>query len=213
MGKHDESKKLPDTPWHIGYAKKEVDDPRRHKCRCIYLTAGICQCSRCETFLLKCPGSSHCRCYAETMFQDELNKEQSLSFEEESNKRAEKYRKAFQSKCKKMLFSDNGQFKNLNFNNMRNCPICNEKLISLSASKKDCHYCGAIFIKVETVEEIPKQHASFYILNKTAKSNVPKKTVILGKETCIWLKKKCTNPSSPFYGYQCPMCKFFQPYN
>ncbi len=36
-----ENNKLPDTPWHVGYAKKEESDPRRHKARCIYLKEGI----------------------------------------------------------------------------------------------------------------------------------------------------------------------------
>ena len=25
-----ENNRLPDTPWHVGYAKKQEDDPRRH---------------------------------------------------------------------------------------------------------------------------------------------------------------------------------------
>ena len=30
-----DEKRLPDTPWHVGFVKKEEDDPRRHKARCI----------------------------------------------------------------------------------------------------------------------------------------------------------------------------------
>ena len=26
-----ETKKVPDTPWHIGFIKKDESDPRRHK--------------------------------------------------------------------------------------------------------------------------------------------------------------------------------------
>lgn len=26
--------KLSDTPWHVGYTKKDENDPRRHKARC-----------------------------------------------------------------------------------------------------------------------------------------------------------------------------------
>ena len=31
-----DKKTLPDTPWSLGYAKKEERDPRRHKSRCMY---------------------------------------------------------------------------------------------------------------------------------------------------------------------------------
>ena len=58
-------KVLPDTPWHLGYAKKEESDPRRHKSRCVYLNNGKCRCGRSGAYTLKCPGSSHCTCYEE----------------------------------------------------------------------------------------------------------------------------------------------------
>lgn len=60
-----ERKILPDTPWHLGYPKKEPHDPRRHKSRCIYLKEGLCRCGRSGAYTLKCPGSSHCTCYKE----------------------------------------------------------------------------------------------------------------------------------------------------
>ena len=37
-----DEKRLPDTPWHVGFVKKEEDDPRRHKARCIYYAEGVC---------------------------------------------------------------------------------------------------------------------------------------------------------------------------
>ena len=61
-----ESKRLPDTPWHVGYAKKEENDPRRHKSRCIYKRDSICHQGKSGAFMLKCPGSSHCNYYAES---------------------------------------------------------------------------------------------------------------------------------------------------
>jgi len=108
MGKHNDSKKLPDTPWHIGFAKKDIDDPRRHKSKCLYLNSNICECNQCETYLLKCPGSSHCRYYAETLHQDELNKNQHMSIEKENENRANEYRQHFQNQCKNMLIADKG---------------------------------------------------------------------------------------------------------
>ena len=51
---------LPDTPWHIEYPRKDEDEPRRHKSRCIHFANDIC-------FLRheKCCGSAHCRNYTE----------------------------------------------------------------------------------------------------------------------------------------------------
>lgn len=60
--------RLPDTPWHIGYIKKDEDDPRRHKARCVYNDGKRCSHSR----VVACCGSSHCRFYAETWDEAEL---------------------------------------------------------------------------------------------------------------------------------------------
>ena len=57
--------KLPDTPWHMGYTKKEESDPRRHKSRCIYIKDGICKCGREGCYMRKCGGSAHCIHYSE----------------------------------------------------------------------------------------------------------------------------------------------------
>ena len=64
-------RRLPDTPWHIGYAKKKDNDPRRHKSRCIHLEEGICHARG-----IRCPGSAHCTSYCEN---DEENY-QSISY-------------------------------------------------------------------------------------------------------------------------------------
>ena len=56
---------LPDTPWHVGCVKKEENDPRRHKARCIYLVEGVCHQGKLRTYMQRCPGSSHCKYYAE----------------------------------------------------------------------------------------------------------------------------------------------------
>ena len=61
-----DDKRLPDTPWHVGFVKKEEDDPRRHKARCVYYVKGICHQGKMGCYLRKCPGSSHCQYYAES---------------------------------------------------------------------------------------------------------------------------------------------------
>ena len=53
-----ENNRLPDTPWHVGYAKKQENDPRRHKARCIHYRDG--QCGWKANYSGKCIGSSHC---------------------------------------------------------------------------------------------------------------------------------------------------------
>ena len=78
-----DEKRLPDTPWHVGFVKKEEDDPRRHKARCIYYAEGVCHQGKMGCFLRKCPGSSHCKYYAESesMAEDVYLKTRSIEEE------------------------------------------------------------------------------------------------------------------------------------
>ena len=78
-----ESRKLPDTPWHVGYTKKEEDDPRRHKSRCIYKQRNICHQGKSSAYMLRCPGSSHCKFYAESEAMAEDVYARTRSVEEE----------------------------------------------------------------------------------------------------------------------------------
>lgn len=55
------SNKLPDTPWHIGFIKKDEKDPRRHKSKCVYNNGKRCTCA----YMVYCQSSSHCVYYAE----------------------------------------------------------------------------------------------------------------------------------------------------
>ena len=56
---------FPDTPWHVGSAKKDSDDPRRHRSRCIYYSDGCCCCGKSGCYKMKCGGSAHCLFYEE----------------------------------------------------------------------------------------------------------------------------------------------------
>lgn len=71
-----ENNRLPDTPWHVGYAKKEESDPRRHKSRCVYLKDGICKCGYDGCYTRKCGGSSHCLHYSESLEEMEKRKKE-----------------------------------------------------------------------------------------------------------------------------------------
>lgn len=76
-----EKKQMPDTPWHVGYTKKENNDPRRHKSRCVYLKKGICYCKFSGSYLTKCGGSSHCKYYSETSEKEENQKNEQMLLE------------------------------------------------------------------------------------------------------------------------------------
>ena len=107
-----ESRKLPDTPWHVGYTKKEEDDPRRHKSRCIYKQRNICHQGKSSAYMLRCPGSSHCRFYAESeaMAEDVYARTRSVEEERADNMRgtlfAGKARISYDSADKKKMSSE-----------------------------------------------------------------------------------------------------------
>lgn len=82
-----DSKRLPDTPWHLGYAKKKENDPRRHKSRCIHLKNSICHCGSSGAYKLNCPGSSHCKFYAESEKMAHLVYMRTRTIEEEISDR------------------------------------------------------------------------------------------------------------------------------
>lgn len=59
-----EDKKLPDTPWHVGYVKMDELDSRRHKAWCIHYSHGKCYEEKMVCYRRRCYGSSHCKYYA-----------------------------------------------------------------------------------------------------------------------------------------------------
>lgn len=170
MAKQQLSSRMPDTPWHIGYAKKEESDPRRHKSRCIYLKAGKCRCGSSGAYTLKCPGSSHCTSYAENEEQDEVNKREHESIDNESWERANDYKTRIRKSCKKTMQTDKMKYWKYRIDIMSNCPFCGEKFRQ-KTTKKDiayrrCEYCGAIYhiisnadIDIETLEFLVKKRS------------------------------------------------------
>ena len=144
--------KLPDTPWHVGYAYKEENDPRRHKAWCIHLHKGICKCGLSGCYMTHCAGSSHCKYYAEGQAQWdeylEAMKTDEQKAEETAEIRAALYRKQKRDYVKAQL---EGCSYNKRFSlrpAMIICPFCREKLKNL-----ECKYCLAKFKVVETITE------------------------------------------------------------
>jgi hypothetical protein len=106
-----ENNRLPDTPWHVGYAKKQEDDPRRHKARCIHYRDG--QCGWKANYSGKCIGSSHCIDYSESLEDFKKLQESRKTAEQIERDNIDKYRKNMINKIElysllmKIKYSDN----------------------------------------------------------------------------------------------------------
>lgn len=145
-------KRLPDTPWHVGYAYKEENDPRRLKLWCIHLEGGICKCGFSGCYMTRCSGSSHCKYYAEnqgywTAFLEDMKTDEDR-IEEQGELRAAQYQKKkrefVQAQLKSCTYDKRYRF----FPSMLKCPFCQGRIKNLS-----CDYCLAKFKVVKTVTE------------------------------------------------------------
>lgn len=69
--------RLPDTPWHVGYALKDESDSRRHRSRCIYYDNKTKYCTTAQSPYIgqRCGGSAHCNAYAEKKTEEVERKE------------------------------------------------------------------------------------------------------------------------------------------
>lgn len=136
--------KLPDTPWHVGYAYKDEHDPRRHKARCIHLQNNVCKCGLSGCYMTHCAGSSHCRYYAEGQAEWDKYLEEMKTDEEKAEEAAEIRAVLYRKEKRDYVHS---QLKTCTYNkrfsfrpSMINCPFCRERLKNL-----ECKYCLAKF--------------------------------------------------------------------
>ncbi len=144
--------KLPDTPWHVGYAYKEENDPRRHKSWCIHLDNHICKCGLSGCYMTHCAGSSHCKYYAEKQAQwDDYLEE--MKTEEEKNEEAAEIRAALYRKGKRDFVRE--QLESCTYNKryrflpaMLKCPFCHTRMKGLK-----CDFCLAKFKVVKQLTE------------------------------------------------------------
>ncbi|WP_027728636.1 hypothetical protein [Treponema sp. C6A8] len=73
--------RLPETPWHIGYVKKDENDKRRHKSRCVYNDGTYCN----NPDMFYCQSSAHCRFYAETWAEaNKYKKEMQITYRKDA---------------------------------------------------------------------------------------------------------------------------------
>lgn len=155
----DHKSKLPDTPWHVGYALKDENDPRRHKARCIHLHNHICKCGLSGCYMTACAGSSHCRYYAEGEAQWEAYLEEMKTDEEKAEEAAEiraaLYRKEKRDLVRRLL--DSGTYDKRYFFSpaMIECPFCRIRIKGL-----ECKYCLAKFKIVKKITEEAKKAAA-----------------------------------------------------
>lgn len=65
---------FPDTPWHIGFAKMNESDTRRHRAHCLFYNYDNKECMTAASpcYGSKCGGSSHCMSYKEEIKIDDM---------------------------------------------------------------------------------------------------------------------------------------------
>ncbi len=160
--------RLPDTPWHVGYAYKDEHDPRRHKAWCIHLDNGKCKCGFSGCYMTTCAGSSHCKYYAEGEAQWEQYLEEMKTEEEKAEEAAEVraalYRKEKRDYVRAQLESGTYLSRFRFFPSMINCPFCRDKMKDLQ-----CKYCLAKFKVVTTITEESIKNAAeegFFLVKK-----------------------------------------------
>ena len=129
---------LPDTPWHVGYTKKDEYDPRRHKARCVHIGKdGYCYSRYSSYYAYKCGGSAHCNFYAETQEQAEEVDLAHVSIEEEARIRSESHRNKKHAEWVKMRGTLTKEEIRIRYSRNTECPICTGPL-----KGKYCPYCG-----------------------------------------------------------------------
>ena len=147
--------KLPDTPWHIGYAKKEETDPRRHKARCAHYDNG-----NCKFVSGKCPVSAHCKKYSE----EDRERHNHVSYGIQQN------RVWFSDKIKSFCH-DNYQKERWKYlREINECPICGnrlEKYEPLKYMSKLCSKCKVLYVNedvyVTYTDEVNKNLARYLL--------------------------------------------------
>lgn len=146
-----ENNKLPDTPWHIGYTKKDEDDPRRHKARCYHYKKGMC--GLLANYGDKCIGSSHCIHYAESKEEFEALSESQMTIEEIQEANIRKYRKSLEPK-KERLAREGCMLQYKGSREIKECLVCGDRLNHLGYTLQQCKFCGMYFVNAEEYENV-----------------------------------------------------------
>lgn len=209
--------RLPDTPWHVGYAKKEDADPIRHKARCIHNKAGKCCCGESGCFKMNCPGSSHCKFYAETHEQWENIYTNTRTIDQLGMIQAEKYKQSMIEKKREMIAQNNKLEKYAKLSNLYECVVCGERLMQFKYGLK-CGYCKAFYVSCDFDNELlttdMKYDGVFYVGQKEENGKATKKRMTSIACEFIGKRQKCTCIMSEYVNKSChkEKCVLYKPY-
>lgn len=210
--------RLPDTPWHVGYAKKDEDDPRRHKARCIHYRKGICMSTRSNYSHEKCGGSSHCSDYSESYKDYEKLLESKKTVDEIARENREKYRKSVKKRKSEFIKKSNA-YAYKSTDTLKRCLLCDEGLKKLARSVKKCSFCGLFYVNIQDMTEVDVMNIvkaeEVFIMNIPQKKQVEESKRFYTKiGLCKYLNKrnKCTLENSKHYTKRCQhqKCKYLE---
>lgn len=210
-----EKKQLPDTPWHLNYVFKEEDDPRRHKARCIYYSAGTCRCIRSSCYKTKCFGSSHCSEYAESYKKYAKHRTEDRTADEIEQDNINKYIYSLKPKKKQLIKSQN-KYLYFSSEKLRFCLVCNDKLLTIEKSLRKCSFCGMYYVNEEDLKDPKVQEIieaeDVLIMGNKIKDTPSSTNKIFITMKCKFQKKKsiCSNKKSQFHNQRCnkDKCKY-----
>lgn len=201
------NKKLPDTPWHVGYTKKEEDDPRRHKARCIHIGDKICKCGKSGSYMTKCAGSAHCHYYCETLSEWNRFSEENKTAEDLERDRINDYKKIVQIKKENFIKDKQNYFQYRDVKDIRECPICLEHLVHTKKTKAYCSFCKVFFINESDINQYKKLSKcnDVFVMGKynTVNSDHILRNAKVG--CCNYMNKRgrCLYENSHYHGKKC----------
>ena len=163
---------LPDTPWHIGYALKDEDDPRRHKARCIFNIEDICKHPESGAFTLACAGSAHCKFYKDIL---EITDEEINDLEEYFKEIA-----SFKEKIRNFKTKSSSSKKcRMNCGFKRSDGHCMKLKADLDKTyNSDCPYYASNNLTISQIKHANKHVKERKIVEKETNSNVESKVDI-----------------------------------
>lgn len=210
-------RRLPDTPWHVGYTKKDEDDPRRHKARCIHNVGGECRSTRSNYYGETCGGSSHCDDYSETAEDYKKMLEERKTADEIERDNIDKYKASLEPKKRKLAKTENA-FSHKSTSDLRRCLVCDEGLRKIKYSLKKCSYCGMYYVDIQesTMPEILDivKADDVFLMNVPQKEIQKTGTNISIHQVCKYINKKnkCTNSKTKRCGKRCVEdgCEYYE---
>ncbi len=140
---------MPDTPWHIGYAKKKEDDPSRHRARCIHYVDGKCICYKSVYRDRRCGGSSHCSEYSESEVSYKKHLEETKTAEEIERE----HQRAYDKRKNNPYKLTKAEYCKHKINEIDKCYVCQQPLFSVQPYVKKCSFCGMHYAEIQVAAD------------------------------------------------------------